>query len=112
MEDFNPLLLPDLDSAEVIELKDMRFQRFAHIEYLRKADKSLLRVCRPWGDFPFFYIPIDSLEREYARDLDVIKKSQVTKLSMDLFKSENADDDRDNIWTNENCFSNVKQNEE
>lgn len=105
-DDFNPLLLPDLDSAEVIELKDMRFSRFAHIEYVRKKDNTILRVCRPFGDFPFFYIPIKSLESEYVRDLEVLRKNQFQILSMELFRSENPDDDRDNIWTNENCFNN------
>lgn len=110
MEELNLLLLPDLDTAEVIDLKDMRFKVFAHIEYVRKKDNTLLRVCKPFGDFPIFYIPIDSLEREYARDLEVIRKNQRT-LFPKMDSGIHADEDIDHHWTNENCFTTVKHEE-
>lgn len=79
MNDLNVTLLPDLDAAEVAEIKDMRVKRFAHIEYIRKSDNSLLMLSRPFGDYPVFYIPIKSLESQYEQDLEVIRKSHLIR---------------------------------
>lgn len=105
MDEFTPYLLPDLDSAEVIEAKNFRYKKFAHIEFITKADGSLLRVCRPFGDWPVFYVPIKSLESEYTKDLEIIRKAQ--KPLFPSIYDGNPDDYNDNDWTNQNCFSQV-----
>lgn len=112
MDEFKPLGLPDLDSPqyEPAEAKDMRFKKFAHIEYVRKSDGSILRVCRPWGPWPIFFIPVKSLENEYQKDLDLINTNQ--QHYFPGYSESEGDEQNDNIWTNQNCFSNTKEDEQ
>lgn len=96
----NPELLPDLNQAEVIEFKNFRFKKFAHIEYVTKADGSILRVCRPFGDWPIFFVPIVSLVNEYQKDLDIIKNSQ-RHLFPKVHAMDQPDEEKDNQYCNE-----------
>lgn len=107
MDVFNPLLLPDLDTAEVLEAKDMRYKQFAHIEYFRTTDGKYMRVCKPFGDFPVFYVPITSLEAEYLKDLEIIRKHQQTFFP-NWRETEDANNVIDNDWCNQNCFTATK----
>lgn len=100
----NPELLPDLNQAEVIEFKNFRFKKFAHIEYVTKADGSILRVCRPFGDWPIFFVPIVSLVNEYAKDLEIIKQSQAPMFPK-IHSNNHTDEERDNDYCNSQCFS-------
>lgn len=108
METFNPILLPDLDTAEIIEARDMRYKQFAHIEYFKTTDGTYMRVCKPFGEYPVFYVPITSLEAEYLNDLEIIRKHLQTYFP-GYQETTDPDDIRDNDWMNENCFSRVIQ---
>ena len=101
----NPELLPDLNQAEVIEFKNFRFKKFAHIEYVTQADGSILRVCRPFGDWPIFFIPIVSLVNEYSKDIEIIRKSQLPRFPL-IHSNDDPDGEKDNQYCNEQCFSN------
>lgn len=107
----NPELLPDLNQAEVIELKNYRFKKFAHIEYVNKPDGSVLRVCRPFGDWPIFLVPITSLVNEYAKDIEIIRQSQLPMFPK-THSNDHPDEERDNDYCNSQCFSNVVINTE
>ena len=112
MDQFDVTQLPELDQAVVIEMKDLRFKKFAHFEYSgTEKDKNLFRVCRPFGEWPIFYVPIESLVKEYAKDIELIKSKQ--RLMFPGY-SEKADpnDERDNDWMNETCFSSKRINPE
>ena len=75
MEEFDPLVAPDLDTAEAIEVKEMRPKRFAHMDYIRRSDNSLLMLFRPTENSPIYFIPITSLENQYEKDMDAIRRS-------------------------------------
>lgn len=98
------MLLPDLDQAEVIEVKNMRFKKYAHIEYVTESDGSILRVCRPFGDYPIFFVPIKSLVNEYSKDLEIIRISQLPKFPK-VHSNDDPDAEKDNDYCNDQCFS-------
>jgi hypothetical protein len=108
MDELNPLALPDLTQAAPIEIKNMRYKMYAHIEYFTDAAGKIFRVCKPFGEYPVFFLPVDSLNAEYARDLEIIKKDQRANWP-DYREIDGADENRDNDWMNANCFNNVKE---
>ncbi len=99
MENFNPLQLPPLDAATVLPQYQTRFTKFAHIEYMKGKEGQLLRICRPFGNWPIFYVPITSLLAEYQKDMELINNNILVQFPK-MYDYDCPDDERDSEFSN------------